>query len=146
MKTISSNTFKAITLASYLGCAVTTALLPSQAAAQAMSPMRGEVKSFTDSFALKVYPANPYKHRIRIEVKVYDQDFREVTNARVSPANFTLGGNSDRQVTVMVPFDGAKSRKVRVCTESIPFPAGMGNKKQNIKAQICGKFLAERLN
>ena len=138
-----ANFLKKITLTSFLGCAFATLLLPQQAAAQAMSPMRGQVKSFSDAFALKVYPANPYEHRIRVEVKVYDENFREVKDARVSPANFMLGGNSDRQVTVMVPFEGANTRKVRVCTESIPF-LGMSNNKTNIKAQICGKFLGER--
>ncbi len=117
------------------------ALLPSVANAQAMSPMRGEVKSFSDTFAVKVYPANPYTHRIRIEVKVYDQDFRPV-NARVSPASFTLGGRFARPVTVMVPFEGQDTRKVRICTESIPFP---GRSSTQIKAQVCGKFLGKRL-
>lgn len=134
-----------LALSSFLGCAFALSLLPSGAAAQAMSPMRGQVKSFTDSFALKVYPANPYKHRIRVEVKVYDQDFNEVTNAKVSPAQFTLGGNSGRQVTVIVPFVNEANRKVRVCTESIPFP-GQGKTTTNIKAQVCGKFLGERVN
>lgn len=140
-----NSVFTKITLTSFLGCAFALSLLPSEAAAQAMSPMRGQVQSFTDSFALKVYPANPYNHRIRIEVKVYDQNFNPI-NARVMPAEFTLGGRFQRPVNVIVPFDGAASRKVRVCTESIPFP-GQGDKtKTTIKAQICGKFLGERLN
>lgn len=137
--------FTKITISSFLGCAFALSLLPSEAAAQAMSPMRGQVKSFTDSFALKVFPANPYNHRIRVEVKVYDQDFNPI-RARVMPAEFTLGGRFQRPVNVIVPFDGATKRKVRVCTESIPFP-GQGDKtKTTIKAQICGKFLGERLN
>ena len=117
------------------------ALSPSWAQAQAMSPMRAEVKSFTDSFAVRVYPANPYQHRIRIEVKVYDQDFREIKDAVASPARFTLGSRFARPVTVVVPFDGAKSRKVRICTEAIPFPG----QTTRIKAQVCGKFLGNRL-
>jgi hypothetical protein len=115
------------------------ALLPASADAQALSPMRGVVSSFTDTFAVKVFPANPYTHRIRIEIRVYDQDFNPV-KARVSPANFTLGGNTSRPVTVLIPFDGASARKVRVCAESVPFPG----KTSNIKAQICGKFLGQR--
>jgi hypothetical protein len=115
------------------------ALLPSSVGAQALSPMRGVVSSFTDTFAVKVFPANPYTHRIRIEVRVYDQDFNPV-KARVSPANFTLGGNMSRPVTVLIPFDGASERKVRVCAESVPFPG----KTSNIKAQICGKFLGQK--
>ena len=106
-----------------------------------MSPMRAEVSSFTDSFAVRVYPANPYKHRIRIEVKVYDQDFNEVKGAVASPATFTLGAQFARPVTVMVPFDGESNRKVRICTESVPFPG----QTTRIKAQVCGKFLGKRL-
>ncbi len=110
-----------------------------------MSPMRGEVQSFADSFALKVYPANPYDHRIRIEVKVYDQHFHPVENAYVSPANFTLGGRFARPVNVIVPFEGSKTRKVRVCTESVPFPNSPTQTTTTIKAQVCGKFLGEKL-
>jgi hypothetical protein len=116
-------------------------LAPSLAQGQAMSPMRAEVQSFTDSFALRVYPANPYEHRIRIEVKVYDQDFREVRDAVVSPAVFTLGARFARPVTVMVPFDGELNRKVRVCTEAVPFPG----QTSRIKAQVCGKYLGKRI-
>lgn len=114
---------------------------PLEAYAQAMSPMRGEVQSFTDSFAVRVFPANPYQHRIKIEIKVYDQDFNPV-NAMVSPASFTLGARFARPVTVMVPFEGQSTRKVRICTESIPFP---GQSSTQIKAQVCGKFLGKRL-
>ncbi|MEM7215562.1 MAG: hypothetical protein AAF423_08465 [Pseudomonadota bacterium] len=134
---------KKLSATSFLGCVLAISLLPSQAAAQAMSPMRGQVKSFTEAFALKVYPANPYNHRIRMEIKVYDQNFRPVKGARVSPAEFTLGGRFARPVNVIVPFDGQKVRKVRVCTESIPFPSEQ--KATTIKAQVCGKFLGERI-
>ena len=135
---------KKLSATSFLGCALALALLPQQAVAQAMSPMRGEVKSFADSFALKVYPANPYNHRIRMEVKVYDQNFHPVKGARVSPAEFTLGGRFARPVNVIVPFEGQSRRKVRVCTESIPFPGQ--SKTTTIKAQVCGKFLGERIH
>lgn len=134
---------KTITTTSLLSCSLALMLLPSQATAQAMSPMRGQVKSFADSFAMKVYPANPYNHRIRMEVKVYDKDFNPV-RARVSPAEFTLGGRQSRPVNVIVPFDGGSARKVRICTEAIPFPSQKA--KTTIKAQVCGKFLGERVN
>lgn len=128
---------------SLLGCALALSLLPLEAAAQSMSPMRGQVKSFADSFAVKVYPANPYTHRIRMEVKVYDQHFRPVQGARVSPAEFTLGGRFARPVNVIVPFAGQTTRKVRVCTEAIPFPGQ--STRTTIKAQVCGKFMGERI-
>ena len=106
---------------------------------QSMSPMRGVVTSFTDVFAVRVHPANPYGHRIRVEVRVYDQDFAPVA-ARITPSSFMLAGQASRPVLVIVPFEGATSRKVRICTESVPFP----DQQTQIKAQICGKFLARR--
>ena len=106
---------------------------------QSMSPMRGVVTSFTDVFAVRVHPANPYGHRIRVEVRVYDQDFAPVA-ARITPSSFMLAGQASRPVLVIVPFEGAASRKVRICTESVPFP----DQQTQIKAQICGKFLARR--
>lgn len=110
------------------------------AASQSMSPMRGVVTSFTDAFAVRIYPANPYKHHIRVEVRVYDQNFAPVA-AQVIPPAFQLGGQASRPVLVIVPFDGTTSRKVRICTESVPFPG----QQTQIKAQICGKFLARRM-
>lgn len=125
---------------SVCAAAFALALLPFGASAQALSPMRGTVSSYTDNFAVRVFPANPYNHRIRIEIRVYDQDFNPV-KARVSPPSFTLGGNSSRPVNVLIPFDGNTQRKIRVCAESIPFPG----KTSNIKAQICGKFMGTRV-
>jgi hypothetical protein len=107
---------------------------------QSMSPMRGVVTSFAEAFAVRVFPANPYDHRIRVEIRVYDQDFAPVA-AQISPPVFTLGGQASRPVLVVVHFQGALSRKVRICTESVPFPG----QQTQIKAQICGKFLARRL-
>ncbi|TPM31942.1 hypothetical protein [Mesorhizobium sp. B2-3-4] len=114
--------------------------LPTIAAeAQSMSPMRGEVNSFTDVFAVRVFPANPYDQKIKVEIHVYDQDFQPV-NARIAPGTFQLAAQASRPVLVVVPFDGAAERKVRICTESIPFP----NQQTQIRAQICGKFFGHR--
>lgn len=104
-----------------------------------MTPMRGEVRSFTDAFAVRVFPGNPYDKRIRVEVHVYDQDFQPI-EAQISPSAFLLAGQASRQVLVVVPFDGASERKVRICTESIPFPG----EQTQIRAQICGKFFGHR--
>ncbi len=122
-----------------LATALAVGLMPAAALAQSMSPMRGEVNSFTEAFAVRVFPANPYNQKIKIEVHVYDQDFQPV-DARISPSVFQLGAQASRPVLVVVPFDGAAERKVRICTESIPFP----NEHTQIRAQICGKFFGHR--
>ena len=118
---------------------VAIGLAPLCAAAQSMTPMRGEVRSFTDAFAVRVFPGNPYDQRIRVEVHVYDQDFQPI-DAQISPSAFLLAGQASRPVLVVVPFDGANERKVRICTESIPFPG----EQTQIRAQICGKFFGHR--
>ncbi|GLS29847.1 hypothetical protein SAMN04488498_110113 [Mesorhizobium albiziae] len=122
----------------FLAAGLAVSISGTAAFAQSMSPMRGEVASFTDAFAVRVFPANPYEHRIKVEIRVYDQDFRPV-QARVAPSDFMLGGQASRPVLVVVPFDGAATRKVRICTESVPFPG----EQTQIKAQICGKFLGQ---
>lgn len=130
MRTVSTAAIAALVL---------QALWTANALAQAMTPMRGVVTSFADEFAVRVHPFNPYKHRIRVVVKVYDEKFRPVS-AVVAPAEMVLGAGSSRSVTVSVGFQGQPVRRVRICTESVPFP----NARQLIKAQTCGKFLAKR--
>ena len=118
---------------------LTAALSPIAATGQSMTPMRGEVRSFADAFAVRVFPGNPYDQRIRVEVHVYDQDFQPV-DAKITPSAFLLAGQASRPVLVVVPFDGTNERKVRICTESIPFPS----EQTQIRAQICGKFFGHR--
>jgi hypothetical protein len=110
------------------------------ACAQAMTPMRGEVKSFTDRFAIRVFPANPYPRRIKIEVKAYDENFAPI-NAVVMPQAVMLAPEDNRSVMVLVPFEGKSERRVRICAESIPFE----DKSTRLRTQVCGRFLAQRL-
>ena len=83
-----------------LATALAVGLIPVAAAAQSMSPMRGEVNSFTDVFAVRVFPANPYDQKIKVEIHVYDQDFQPV-DAKISPAVFQLGAQASRPVLVV---------------------------------------------
>ncbi len=122
-----------------LGFLCVVGLAAEPVRAQSLTPMRGEVNSFTDRFAIRVYPGNPYQQKIRIDVKVYDADFNEI-QAIVAPSTMMIGPGDQRSVNVVVPFGGAKERKVRVCAESIPFP----QQATRVRAQVCGKFLARR--
>jgi len=111
-----------------------------QASAQSMTPMRGTVTSFTDEFAVRVFPKNPYRRPVEVAVRVYDETFRPV-EARISPPSMMLAAGASRPVVVVVDFGDRNERRVRVCTESVPFPEG----KTRIRAQICGRFLARRV-
>lgn len=110
------------------------------ASAQSLEPMRGTINSFTDQFALQVYPGNPYKHPIKLDVRVYDQNSAPVA-ANVFPSSFTIGAGEKRRVLVIVPFGSEKDRRVRVCVESLPNLLSYAR----IKTQICAKFHARNL-
>lgn len=123
----------AVTVASALMGASTAAT------AQSMTPMRGQVGSVTDKFAVRVFPMNPNQHRARFEVKVYDENFAPVP-AIVSPPATIISPNGSRNVLVVVPFEGRKQRKVRICTESI----AAANATTRLRTQVCGRFIGYR--
>ena len=113
--------------------------LPSPAFAQALTSMRSEVKSFTHQFAVRVSPMNPHQHRIKAEIRVYDETFRPV-DARVVPSEKLLAAQGSRGVMVVVPFAGANERRIRICAESVPF----SSKTSAVRTQVCGRYLARR--
>jgi hypothetical protein len=109
----------------------------SSASAQSLTPMRGEIRSFTDRFAVRVYVGNPYEKPMRFEVTVYDKDFYPAL-ASVTPSQVTVGGGVTHPVLVVVPFEGQRERRIRICVEGVAF---RGNSTR-IRTQVCGKFLA----
>lgn len=126
-------------VAASLAVAILATAVSTHGKAQSMTPMRGEITSFAESFAVRVRPYNPYNHRIRVAVRVYDADFHPVA-ARVAPAEILLGSGASRPVIVEIDFGPRRERRVRICAESIPFP----NHQTKIRAQICGRFIARR--
>jgi hypothetical protein len=105
--------------------------------AQSLTPMRGEIRSFTDRFAVRVYVGNPYERRMEFDVAVYDKDFYPAT-ASVTPSHVTVGGGSTHSVLVVVPFEGQRDRRVRICVEGVAY----NGTSTRIRTQVCGKFLA----
>ncbi|WP_322098552.1 hypothetical protein [Nitratireductor rhodophyticola] len=132
---MSSSILKLVLLAAFIAAGCGTSV------AQSMTPMRGKISSFGDTFTVRVFPYNPYPHKIRMAVKAYDQDFRPI-EAHVFPSETMVGSRTSRSVLVSVGFNNKKVRRVRICAESIPFP-GRGT---NIKAQVCGRFIAYRID
>lgn len=116
------------------------AAMPVKAEAQSLHPMRAETKSVSDQFAIRVHPGNPYAHKIKVEVHVYDETFREI-EAQVLPREAMIAPNDSRNVMVIVPFDGKTERRVRICAEAIPFTEST----TRLRTQVCGKYLAQQL-
>lgn len=106
------------------------------AEAQSLTPMRGEIRSMVETFAVRVYPTNPYNSPIQAQIRVYDQDFAPIA-ARISTPDLMLPAQGSRTVLVAVPFEGRAERKIRICVESIPFPQSA----TRIRTQVCGRFI-----
>lgn len=116
------------------------ALATTTAVAQSVTPMRGEPRSVMDSFAVRIVVGNPYKEKQKFAVRVYDEKFYPVA-AHVSPPVAKLGPNGTRSVLVVVPFDGAVKRRVRICAEGL-----FGTEATSqLRTQVCGKFLATHI-
>lgn len=113
------------------------ALATTAAFSQSVTPMRGEPRSVMDCFAVRVVVGNPYKDKQQFAVRVYDENFYPVA-AHVSPAVAKLSPNGTRTILVVVPFDGALKRRVRICAEGL---FGTETTSQ-LRTQVCGKFLA----
>ena len=120
----------------FLAAAVQT---PEPASAQALTPMRGQVTSFGEEFALRVVARNPFPGRLGVVMRAYDHEFRPIS-ARFSRSRFVLGGGKVRRVTALIPFEGRPVRFVRVCAEAV----AVRDETQNIRTRVCGKFRAQR--
>jgi hypothetical protein len=115
-------------------------LAAAPACAQSVTPMRGEPRSLVETFAVRLVVGNPYPSQQVFAVRVYDDHFYPV-DARVSLLLVKLPPKGSRSVLVAVPFDGAKTRKVRICAEGL-FGTATSSK---LRTQVCGKFLATHL-
>ena len=110
-----------------------------RAEAQSISPTLGEVRSFTHEFALRVKAENHDRAGALIVMRAYDSRFRPI-RASFSHASFRLGAGNSRRVTVVIPFEGARERYVRVCAERLPRRLGA----HTIRTRTCGKYRARR--
>ena len=101
--------------------------------------MIGEVAAFGEEFAVRVTARNPFKARMGVVMRAYDNRFRPIP-ARFSHSRFNLGAGGSRPVTVLIPFDGTRERYVRVCAEA----AAPRGRSQNVRTRVCGRFRALR--
>lgn len=105
--------------------------------AQSVTPMRGETRSVVSTFAIRILVGNPYANLQVFGVRVYDDKFLPV-NAHISLPTVRLAAQASRSVLVIIPFEAAPFRKVRVCAE------GLFQEKNSsmLRTQVCGRFLA----
>ncbi|MBI1391646.1 MAG: hypothetical protein GC152_02785 [Alphaproteobacteria bacterium] len=111
------------------------------APAQSLSPMKGEFASFGEAFLITLTAYNPYTVATRQNVEIFDEDWRPVQGARALPAEYLIGAGERRAVTALVPFADSQRRRVYICAASA-IASGNG---RTIKGQVCGKYVAHRL-
>lgn len=117
------------------------ALAPS-AYGQALSPMRHEVVSFGDRFALRLTAHNPYRHVIHSEFKVYEEDWTPIHDLTMTSRAAMLGPGSRQPLMVILPFGALPERTVLVCHET---KIAVYHANNFIRGQVCGRYRARRL-
>lgn len=130
-----------------ISAALVLALLAgAPAAAQSLSPMRREIVSFENRFALRVMAGNPNGRSQTIAVRVFDLDWNELNDVWVSrPAtDVPPGGRVD--VIVIAPFHDQIVRDVRICAEAAPALSAGAGAGARVRGQVCGLFRARRVS
>ena len=110
-------------------------LAPVAAAAQALSPMSGEVKTYSHQFALLLTANNPYNTAQRFSVSVRDEAGRQTPYIQATVPNFSLppGESGAFYVWGEVPPE----KQLTVCVTSQFFATGVG---APVRGEVCGKY------
>lgn len=115
-------------------------------AAQSLSPMRRDVVSFEDRFAIRLIAGNPNAHARTVAVRVFDLDWNELDDVWVSRPETDVAPNGRIDVIVIAPFHDRDERELRVCAETAPRPfAGVAPGAQ-VRGQVCGRYRARRVS
>lgn len=123
----------------FLAC-IFAFLLPASAQEMGVRGNKFEYLTFADQVSLIVEPRNTSSKKAKMQVRVYDHNFRLI-KARVSPREFTLQRGAKRSVKVTVPFLGETKKRFRVCTETV---LGAGGTQQ-VRTRVCGRFYAAQV-
>ncbi len=110
------------------------------AAAQALSPMTGEVRTYTDRFALQLKAFNPYERAQRFQLAFYDETgarFADVQSA--APVIYVPPGE---EVSFYVWGMAAQRRRINICVTSPYFLDGVGSQ---VRGEVCGRYDIVRL-
>ncbi len=121
-------------------------LAAAPSGAQSLSPMRREIVSFEDRFALRLIAGNPNARAQIIAVRVFDLDWNELDDVWVSrpEADVAAGGRVD--LIVIAPFHEANVRELRICAETAPRPFGASGLGAQVRGQVCGRYRARRVS
>ena len=117
-------------------------LLAVSAEAQSLAPMRKDIVSFADRFAIRLTANNPYRDPISSEFKVYEEDWTPAKGVRVTPDRAYLSAKGHTPIFIVGDFEGDLARTILICHETI-IPNFVAHQK--LRGQVCGRYRAQQL-
>ncbi len=115
-------------------------LCAGPAAAQALSSMTGEVKTYSDRFALQLKAFNPYDTAQRFRLTFYDAGGGPVSDVRsAAPVIYVPPG---QEVSFYVWGMAPSRRRINICVTSPYFLNGVG---AQMRGEVCGRYDVIRL-
>ena len=124
----------------FLASVLAPVLASGQAAAQALSPMTGQVRTYTDRFALQLKAFNPYATGQRFRVTFYDESGAAVNDVRsAAPVIYVPPGE---EASFYVWGASTQRRQIHICVTSPYFLNGVG---AQMRGEVCGKYDIVRL-
>lgn len=110
--------------------------LASQAAAQSLSPMKGNVVTFAEKGAVRLKLRNPYYDARRFTVDAFTLEGKPLADILLSTRALSLAPGAETSVLVVAPLEGQPQRSIYVCATSMPYYS-RGN---GLRGQVCGKY------
>lgn len=108
-------------------------LINVSANAQALTPMRDEIATYTDRFALRLEAINPYDTPQQFSIAVYDKDFEPTVAVALSKEIIVPPGE---RASFLV-LGSAHHDQIYVCVGASPMRGRAG---AQIRGEVCGKY------
>ncbi|WP_375201564.1 hypothetical protein [Hyphococcus sp.] len=105
------------------------------AAAQGLSPMKGEIRTYSHQFAVLLTASNPYNTAQRFSVALRDEWGEPAQRVQATVPNFSLPPGESGAFYVW--GDVPPSKRILVCVTSQFFATGAG---APVRGEVCGKF------
>lgn len=119
--------------------------LAAPAGAQSLSPMRRELVSFEERFAVRLAAGNPSESPQTLAMRVFDEDWVEIADAWVSRPLAEVAPGGRVEIIVIAPFLDGPRRSIRVCAEGAPSAVPRLAGSAQVRGRVCGFYRAQRV-
>jgi len=107
--------------------------------AQALSPMKLQVTTYSDLFALRLKAYNPYESAQRFTVRIFNEDGGLAQGVTVTAPVISLPPGETAGFYVW--GESPVGRRILVCLTSQYFTTGQG---AQMRGEVCGKYYITR--